>query len=394
MDKFEEIRNQGRLLYEYVRGSHLYGLATPQSDIDTGGVFTCTRRELLGSVPGEEASRYGRGYEPQISDAKSDNVWYELSEYVRLLCKSNPNMLESLYVPDELVRYRHECLEPLFANKDMFITRKCFASLFGYATAQISKARGLNKKITNPITERKTPLDFCYVVRGNGSVPLKQVLEENGMKHEYVGLCAIDHMHETYNAYYDYGRHIDEHGEFVKKTRTSSGELEALVTSYPTRGYRGIMDPEMKGNELRLSSIPKEEVPFCSFQYNASGYSKHCQEYKAYKEWEKNRNPIRYQSNLDKNYDSKNMAHCFRLVHMGIEIAEGNGMIVNRDGIDKDFLMDIRNHKYEYDELIEMLESEKERMDKAVKNTTVPETIDADAVNDMLIEMRTKLFNF
>lgn len=50
-------------------------------------------------------------------------------------------------------------------------------------------------------------------------------------------------------------------------------------------------------------------------------------------------NPKRYESNLDKNYDSKNMMHCFRLMHMAGEIAEGKGMILQRTW-DRQFLMD------------------------------------------------------
>ena len=47
--------------------------------------------------------------------------------------------------------------------------------------------------------------------------------------------------------------------------------------------------------------------------------------------------------------NSKNMAHSFRLVNMGIEIARGEGVKVDRTNIDRDFLLAIRNHQYEYD---------------------------------------------
>ncbi|MBR6432572.1 MAG: nucleotidyltransferase domain-containing protein, partial [Muribaculaceae bacterium] len=48
MNEFDKIRNDGRLLYEYKRGSHLYGLNTETSDVDTSGVFICTADQLLG----------------------------------------------------------------------------------------------------------------------------------------------------------------------------------------------------------------------------------------------------------------------------------------------------------------------------------------------------------
>ena len=52
------------------------------------------------------------------------------------------------------------------------------------------------------------------------------------------------------------------------------------------------------------------------------------------------------------NYDAKNMCECFRLIHMGMEIARGEGVKVNRRNIDREFLLDIKAHKFEYDYLI------------------------------------------
>ena len=46
MNNFDVIRQDGRLLYEYIRGSHLYGLNNEDSDIDTSGVYVCTRDEF------------------------------------------------------------------------------------------------------------------------------------------------------------------------------------------------------------------------------------------------------------------------------------------------------------------------------------------------------------
>lgn len=44
-------------------------------------------------------------------------------------------------------------------------------------------------------------------------------------------------------------------------------------------------------------------MPFCYISYNVDGFQDHCRRYKEYKEWEQNRNPVRYESNLNKNYD-------------------------------------------------------------------------------------------
>ena len=41
MDTFDKIQSQNRLLYRYIRGSHLYGLQMEDgsSDIDEGGLY-------------------------------------------------------------------------------------------------------------------------------------------------------------------------------------------------------------------------------------------------------------------------------------------------------------------------------------------------------------------
>jgi hypothetical protein len=143
--------------------------------------------------------------------------------------------------------------------------------------------------------------------------------------------------------------------------------------------------------DMRGSSVSKGERPLCWMVYNESGFKDHCKKYKEYKDWEKFRNPKRYESNLDKNYDSKNIMHCVRLIHMGKEIAEGRGIILNRTE-DKEFLMNIRNHKFEYDELMARVDADKKALDKAIAESTIRETIDVDFVNNLLLNIRKKAY--
>ena len=167
-------------------------------------------------------------------------------------------------------------------------------------------------------------------------------------------------------------------------------------------GYKGIVEPDdtSKSNTVRLSSIPKGELPICEISYNSNGYASHCKKYKEYEEWKTHRNPARYESNMegeksgnpDMMYDSKNMMHCFRLMAMAKEIAEGKGVILDRTGIDREFLLDVRNRKYGYSELQEKMLKLKDEMDKAIENSTIKEEIDARFVNDILLKAR-KEFN-
>ena len=252
----------------------------------------------------------------------------------------------------------------------------------------------------NPITERLTPYDFIYTFKGQGSTKFCDWLANQGLHQEYCGLVNVPNMHDIYGVYYDFGSHVaarqnwKDDAAFLMyaceyyKDRDVEETKERLSETAPI-GYRGVIDAE-EGNELRLSSVEdKHTRPVCFISYNQSGYSTHCRQYAEYQEWVRERNPQRYESNLDKNYDSKNMMHCFRLMHMATEIAEGKGMILQRTW-DRQFLMDVRNHKYEYDEIIEMLEHDKERMNQLMEQSTIREKIDTDFVNQLMIEIRKK----
>lgn len=172
----------------------------------------------------------------------------------------------------------------------------------------------------------------------------------------------------------------------------------ALVT--PKGGHCGIVSESGESNSIRFSSVEKGDKPICYMTYNQNGYESHCKKYREYMEWKEKRNKARYENNLEglekdkeKFYDAKNMMHCFRLLTMCIEVAEGKGIIVDRTHIDRDFLMDVRNRKYTYKELMEKLLELKERMDKAIENSQIIENIDVEFVNDLLLECR-KYFRF
>jgi len=393
----EELRKSGLIAYEYVRGSHMYRLNTEQSDRDTGGVFICPKDSLYGL----------RGkYIEQVADEKNDTVFYEFGRWVELLLKSNPSVLEGLFAPKECVVGKvHPAVQMIIDNKEMFLSKECFKTHYGYATGQIKKARGLNKKIVNPVTERKDVLDFCYTFRNQGSQPMKKYLSDNFLDQKYCGLVSVPNMKDVYGVYYDWAAffyfekfHWEKgipypYNKFIKDPMEIA-RIKNRIMDKDFYGYEGIVNPDdySKSNNIRLSSVHEGDAPITFLYYNSDGYQMHCKDYREYKEWEQKRNPVRYESNLNKNYDSKNMMHCMRLIRMAKELAQGKGFNVVRSE-DRDFLMDIRNHKFEYDEIISMIEKEQEEMEEAVKTCTLRDTIDYEKVNDLLIRARKLVYD-
>lgn len=406
---FESIRQDGLLIYEYIRGSHAYGLQKPDgtSDIDTAGVYIEPIEQVLGM---------GIDFQEQVSDEKGDNVWYGLKKFMNLLLTSNPTVLESLFIPKDKILYEHPVMTDIKQYRDKFITKECFKPFIGYAKTQILKARGLNKKIVNPVYHRLEPLDFAYTFYQQGSTKIKNWLEHRGLDQKYCGLVNMPNMHEVYGVYYDWGNHFENEGitiddieeavynerpdsklhslgDFLREYTNAESVREAYAFINPKPiGYKGMVGDDGMSNELRLSSVSKGVKPICHMSYNKDGYTKHCKDYREYKDWEKYRNPERYRENItnNKGYDAKNMAHSVRLLHMGIEIAKTGIVNIDRTNIDRDFIMNIRLGKLPYDELISYLDSKKEEMDKAIEQSTIPDKIDTEFVNNILLSIRKK----
>ena len=381
----QEVEN--KLAYKFVRGSTLYNTSIETSDVDYGGVFILPNEKLLG-LP--------HFYQDQVSDERHDTTYYEFNRWVELLMKANPNALESLFVPtDKIIGDIHPAVQLIIDNRDMFLTKECFKSLSGYAYAQIQKCRGLNKKCVQPVMEKKDVLDFCYTFKGQGSQPMKEFLAERGLDQKYCGLVNIPNMKDTYGVYYDFAAYLhfeqpENWEEFFYKFGSLGQQWDKIqhrITCRTFFGYSGIVHPEGKSNEVRLSSIPKGEIPICCMTYNQNGYESHCRKYKEYQEWVEKRNPARYESNLKSNYDVKNVAHCVRLLHMGKELAEGKGFNVVRTW-DRDMILDIRNHKYEYEKIIEYVEKVFAEMKELAKKCDLPETVDKQKVNELILQAR------
>lgn len=430
---FEDIRDKGLLLYEYVRGSVSQGINTPLSDIDHGGIYLAPAEQLLG---------LGLDYQDEIKSEKGDDDWMELNKFMRLLLKSNPTVLESLFIDDKYVLYEHPIMTEIKKHRNEFITKECFSGFIGYSCEQIKKCRSLKKLFVQPIVERKTVLDFCYTFYKQGSTKIENWLDYRGLKQKYCGLVNIPNMMETIGVYYDWGNHFlnenihieelygayDNIGTYsttdiITKMKKSTDDNEKLKLEedlkkchmcnmvefimdfyhlddmfalrnwyYEQRpiGYKGIVNEKGTSNELRLSSVAKDERPVCYMTYNKNAFSSHCKDYKEYKDWEKNRNPVRYLQNKGKQFDRKNVAHAIRLMHMGIEIARGEGVKVDRTNIDRDFIMNIRNGNSSYEDIISYLENKKIEMEDAMTSSTLPEKIDIEKINNLLIEIRKR----
>ena len=346
----QTLKSQNLILFEVISGSKSFGLNTPTSDTDIKGVYYLPKDMF-----------FGLDYIPQISNETNDEVYYELGRFVELLLKNNPNILEILATPKDCILYKHPIMEQL--KIEDFLSKLCKDSFAGYAMTQIKKARGLKKKILNPIEkEKKSLLDFCYILEGYDSISLKSWLQTKHFKQEYCGLTNMPHSKGIFALFYN---------ENAK--------------------YKGIIQKE-NANEVSLSSIEKGEKEIAYLYCNQDSYSSYCKDYKEYWDWIKKRNDDRYNTNQQhgKNYDSKNMMHTIRLLQTAensIKTGQLNIRVSNREE-----LLNIKSGKIEYDYLLEMADNLIISIENNYETCSLQDFPDKQKIEKILIEMRTELY--
>jgi hypothetical protein len=370
-------------IYLVIRGSHAYGTNIPTSDIDYSGVFVQDIDSIL-----------GLSYIEQINDDKNDIVIYEIRRFLELLSKNNPTILELLNTPEDCVIYKHPIFDIILNNRDKFLTKACSNSFGGYAKMQIQKAKGQNKKQNweKDKVSRKNPLDFCFILKGEKSIPLVDYLDSKNLDQKFAGLSKVPHSKDTYALFYDYAC-ASMHSDKTSKWERKVSNFINRWNRYKAMGFKGIAFED--SNDIRLSSIPID-CPSHYFighiSYNKDGYMQHCKDYKSYETWLEQRNEQRWidvESHGQK-IDGKNMMHCRRLLDMAREIAEGKGIIVRRENAQE--LIDIRQGKVDLDTLIKHAESEIKEIDILYLNSTLPDSVDMNYIENILVDIRKVIF--
>lgn len=346
----EDLRNKGLIILECISGSRAYGLDTPTSDTDIKGVFILPKEDF-----------YGLTYTPQINNDSNDVVFYEFGRFMELLSFNNPNILELLNTPESKVIYKHAFLNEI--NSALILSKLCSNTFGRFALSQIKKAKGLNKKIVNPVAkERKSILSFCFVNHEQGAIPLEKFLALKDWKQEHCGLVNIQYMKDIY------GLHYSENQDFNGVIRNVDSE------------------------DVCLSSIPKSSKQEVLLFFNRDGYSAYCKEYREYWDWVEKRNEERYVNTQShgKNYDAKNMMHVFRLLEMAIEIGKEKKVNVKRPN--REFLLGIKAGKYEYEDLLNMAHKKQQEMELAFEESSLPNTPDLAMINKLTYLIRDKFY--
>lgn len=161
--------------YEVIMGSVAYGVSNDSSDMDIYA-FAIPHREMMfphlrGEIPGFDqcSVQFEQYQQHHIQDNAAlggrgrvyDITVYAIAKYFRLLTENNPNIIDSLYVPDNCVLYASPIGAMLRERRRLFLHKGCWNKFKGYAYGQMHKLR-----TKQPEGKRKTLVDeFGYDVK-------------------------------------------------------------------------------------------------------------------------------------------------------------------------------------------------------------------------------------
>lgn len=481
------INKDYKVLFVGLIGSHAHGTNTPKSDIDfkiiysaPAELFSGVRKQYHGiSILRKEEDRLKLSPDflknnndkvftidnPELELLLKNNITHtikyervdkdelefdceamEIGHFANQLKKSNSNILELLFLPDDAMIYISSGFQTLIDNRDKFITLESKDSFLRYTYQQIEKMLNQNRKFNYDPEEmkiRKSPLDFIKVFEGKKEKPLTKWLDENNLNQKFCGIVHIPHNHKkmmdftkhhgkSIDVWYMLSFHLSKqlqllsaagHNNNLKNQKKSQykytliyslfydrnadkrfgeeGLSEATILELKKKykgtfkGYKGIIKEDIDGtltsNQLRVSSIPKDETLLVILAYDQNGYSEYCKDYKNYWDWVDKRNPERYKINKGhgQGMDSKNASHSIRIIETYLEVIEEGRLRIKRPERVQ-YYIDVKLGKIPILDILDRcnrLKAEIEELYK-INEMGLPEKIDPEFINSLLSQIR------
>jgi predicted nucleotidyltransferase len=140
----------GAVMYECMMGSVAYGVSEDNSDVDVYG-FCMPKKELIfphlaGEILGfgRETKRFEQWQQHHVNDAEAckqyDFSIYSIVKYFQLAMENNPNMVDSLFVPEFCVLHTTRVGNMVREKRRLFLHKGSWHKFKGYAYSQMHKA--------------------------------------------------------------------------------------------------------------------------------------------------------------------------------------------------------------------------------------------------------------
>jgi len=336
-------------IYVTLHGSQAYGLANEFSDTDVKGIclppkdveyHLYHRFEQAENNPQLE-ERLGHLKNPK--NPKFESTIYSLRKFFLLAAEVNPNIIELLWTDPKDHFVSRSPMNKILANRNLFLSNKARYTFAGYACAQAKKIERHRKWIVLGEVAPPKRADF--------GLPLEQ---PKGIE-ETFGYMKAKVEQWNLNQFPVDEMQRAELKDTIWELLTHVSGREISVANWPDEYHAGVLNKMTK--EFNL----KDEVVALINAERA--YAKAKQVYDSWVSWKKERNPARRALEEKSGYDTKHASHLVRLMRMGYEILSKGEVIVNRNGVDADELLAVKNGNWSFDQVMAFKDEMETKLD-------------------------------
>jgi uncharacterized protein len=339
------------LVCEVLTGSHAYGTNIATSDTDTRGIFVapeiCIRTPFFTVREVEDKTQ-------------EDTKYYELTNFMKLLVDQNPNILELLWVDDIDIMTSTPIYNVLRSHRSELLSSKLAYTFSGYAISQLKRIKGHNKWINNPQPiDEPLQKDYISVVYNMTDNKLwNKIVPTEGMVARDLG----GNMYALYQVY-----------DMAKSMHAPSSWIDR----------KG--NPNPRPNEFWKDSLEMTN-PDLLVKVNVDQYKAANTNWGQYWDWKKHRNVQRSVLEEQFGYDTKHAMHLVRLLRMGKEALETGVVLVKRP--DAKELLDIRNGKWIYEDIVKYAEGLEQEVKAAYETTDLRRSVDVKFAANLLMALQ------
>lgn len=383
----------GHTLFLGVTGSHAYGMARPDSDVDIRGVclpprriresyyrsfeqYTTTQQKGTWGPISQKAidvllqhetagECYRRSDPFSRCEGTADLCIYGLHKFVSLASANNPNILELMFLDVRDALYSHPKWERLLEFRDMFLSRKCRHTYLGYALSQLKRIKSHREWLLRPPSAPPTRSEYGLREESVLSADVRNLIDENILR-----TLREWSVEDGLDAYI--------RGSAQDTLRDRMVEFQATVLQCSEHLLNETLY-DLAGVKLGLS----EEVRYAIKQERR--YRTAHKQWKAFQKWKTERNEDRAALEAQFGYDTKHASHLVRLLRMGAEILRGEGVRVRRD--DAEEIIAVRSGVWDYDELMAQVQQMQDEIKEATKNSPLPAEPPYEKLDETLLEL-------
>jgi len=276
-----------------------------------------------------------------------DLTLHDLRAFFNLLEEANPHVLELIFTQPKFILEAHPAMKSLLNQPEAFLSLRVKDSFSGYAMSQIRRAKTHRSWLLDPPEKEPTRADF-------GLPPMPEIPKDQRQA------CLA----------------------WVARVLIANKGAIPHLDLLPENLLRDAVQQVTADQIPDLSQLFRIDHNFLDLLSREKRYEQALRNWKSYRQWEEHRNERRYELESQCGYDSKNIAHCIRLLTQAHEILKDGALRVHRHEIDREFLLEIKRGALNYDEVMDLAEDLMEKIRVASLSSSLPKSLSGEWLED------------